>query len=755
MKPLWHKDDIGAATVGALATLPQAVAYGLIVVSPLGAEWAAFGISVSVATAIAYGFFTGLFTTHPFMVSGPKAVLALVIAAGIQSALDRGETPENALLLGFTGVIVAGVFQIGSGVLRLGHVVSYVPVPVLAGFMNASALLVMLSSVPMVLGVPEMTVEQLLAGGSVDASLWALGVSGLTIIVNFLAEGRVRFLPAALIGLIAGAAVYYAGIKGLDLPQGPEVGHIDLAPLLQLPMLFTHADPMAVLMRAPDIPLLTGLSIGLLTSFDTVLSSGSLNIDDGGKPDANRDLRVHGAANFLMGVLGYMPGSGTLSRSMAIINAGAKTRAANAGVGIVFLIMLVVLAPMVAALPLWATAGMLLATAVQALDKGTLANIRRIVRREVPYPRILAGDLAVTFVVVVTALIFNLIAAVGVGIVLAVVLFVLGVGRNPVRRVLLGSRVRSKVQRRPEQISLLEQEGHRIAVIEVQGALFFGACAQLQSVAQRQIALGAAYLILDFRHVTSIDSIGTALLRTLNIQCREQGGRLSLSYIQPERRLKIVEQRRDENGSETEDLRRPTILRWLWLSLHANGVVDALGEDAIFDDTEKALGDAEERLLSRLGRSSELSPRGIIASSPILAGLTREQVRSLGRFARRQTFLKEEAVFSQGEVGDRAYLMVRGRMDVSIDIPGSNRKRRVSSLAEGTMFGEMGLLDGEKRSATVRATQASRCFSIGRDEFDALRREYPDIALLLMQNLGRQFAERLRLANNIISELEH
>jgi SulP family sulfate permease len=555
LKPLWYKDDIGAATVGALATLPQAVAYGLIVVSPLGAEWAAFGISVSVATAIAYGFFTGLFTTHPFMVSGPKAVLALVIAAGIQSALGRGETPENALFLGFAGVIVAGAFQIASGVLRLGHVVSYVPVPVLAGFMNASALLVMLSSVPMVLGVPEMTVEQLLAGGIVDASLWALGVSGLTIIVNFLAEGRVRFLPAALIGLIAGAAVYYAGIAGLGLPQGPEVGHIDLASLLQLPMLFTHADPVAVLMRAPDIPLLTGLSIGLLTSFDTVLSSGSLNIDDGGKPDANHDLRVHGAANFVMGVLGYMPGSGTLSRSMAIINAGAKTRAANAGVGIVFLIMLVVLAPVVAALPLWATAGMLLATAVQAFDKGTLANIRRIIRREVPYPRILAGDLAVTFVVVVTALIFNLIAAVGVGIVLAVVLFVLGVGRNPVRRVLLGSRVRSKVQRRPEQIALLEQEGHRIAVIEVQGALFFGACAQLQSVAERQIALGAAYLILDFRHVTSIDSTGTALLRTLNIQCREQGGRLSLSYIQPERRLKIVEQRRDENGSEAEDMR--------------------------------------------------------------------------------------------------------------------------------------------------------------------------------------------------------
>lgn len=191
------------------------------------------------------------------------------------------------------------------------------------------------------------------------------------------------------------------------------------------------------------------------------------------------------------------------------------------------------------------------------------------------------------------------------------------------------------------------------------------------------------------------------------------------------------------------------------MSLHANGVVDALGEDAIFDDTEKALADAEERLLSRLGRSSARSSRGIIASSPILEGLTRAQILSLGKFARRQTVKKGDAVFAQGEAGDRAYLMVRGRMDVLIDIPGSNRKRRVSSLAEGTMFGEMGLLDGEKRSATVRSTRASRCFSIGREEFDALRRDNPDIALLLMQNLGRQFAERLRLANNIISELEH
>lgn len=125
--------------MGALTTLPQAVACGLIAVSPLGAGWSVFGIMASIGSAIVFGLLTAAFDSNPFLISGPRAVTALVFAVGIQAGLDRGLDPETALFLSFSGVMVSGIFQMVSGFLQLGHVVMYLPLSVLAGSMSASA----------------------------------------------------------------------------------------------------------------------------------------------------------------------------------------------------------------------------------------------------------------------------------------------------------------------------------------------------------------------------------------------------------------------------------------------------------------------------------------------------------------------------------------------------------------------------------------------------------------------------------------
>jgi len=356
--------------------------------------------------------------------------------------------------------------------------------------------------------------------------------------------------------------------------------------------------------------------------------------------------------------------------------------------------------------------------------------------------------------VVVSALVLNLIAAIVVGMVLAVALFVLGMGRDPVRRILDGSKIHSKVLRPGFQTQVLEREGHRIAVIEVQGALFFGACARLQSQAKTLIGKGAEFLILDLRHMTSIDSTGCALLRALAVNCLEAGGHLLISRVEPERRLS-PSQRRVHQGEAAKPLYVGRAqLRWIWLNLEANGVIGLVGKDWIFDDTDIALANCEEILLTRLGKSGRVRQRGVIASSNSFASLTREQIISLGRYTKRHWFAADETVFVQGSVGTQAYFLVTGRMDVLIDIPGSVRKRRVSSLTEGTMFAEMGLIDGELRSATIRAVRPSACFSIDAENFDKLQAAMPEVALVLLRNLNRQFANRLRHANTMISELE-
>ncbi len=749
------KADVGAAGVGALATLPQAVAYGLIAMLPLGPDWAAFGILASVGSAIAFGILTGFYSSNPFMVSGPSAVTALVLATGLEAAISRGYAPAQAIQLVFIGIIIAGLFQLTAGLARLGQAISYVPVPVLAGFVNASALLVLLSSLPMVLGLPDSSVNDIiLNGGIFDASVWAISISGLTIVCNFSFEGRVRILPAALLGLAAGTIVYHLGIIFGDVSPGPEVGNIDLLALLKTPQLFSAELSVAMLLNEADIPLLTGLSIGLLSSFNTALTGAALDMQTGNDGDVNKDLRSHGGVNAVMGLIGFLPGSGALTRSTAIINSGAATRAAKIGVGVVFFLFLVLLAPVVATLPLWATAGMLAATAIQAIDKPTVAKIRGIVTRSLPYPRVLIGDITVTLAVVITALALNLIAAVGVGIILAVILFVLGMGRDPVRRTFTAAKVHSKVQRPQSEMQLLEREGHRIGIIEVQGALFFGACARLQSQARALSAQGAELIVLDFRHLTSIDSTGCALLRTIAINCAEAGGRLLISRVERERRLNPSTRRR-HNGSDLKpDNISRSQLRWIWLNLEANGVIERIGEDSVFDDTDTALAACEETLIKRLGYSGNRENRGIVASSDLFHGLTRARVMILGRYAQRHRFNVNDLVFAQGDGGDRAYFLVTGRMDVLIDIPGSVRKRRVSALTEGTLFAEMGLIDGEARSATVRAVRSSACFSIDAESFARLQEEIPDVALILMHNVARQFAHRLRHANNMISELE-
>ena len=521
------KNDVGAALVGALAALPQAVAYGLIATLPLGPEWTAFGIMASVGSAIVFGILSGGLSTNPFMVSGPSAVTAVVLATSLHTAIERGYAAPEALVLAFAGVVVAGAIQLFAGLLRLGHVVSYVPVPVLAGFVNASALIVLISSLPMILGLPGLSMSELLNGGIADLSLWAVLVSGMTILCNFVFEGRIRFIPAVLVGLVLGSLTYHAGMYFAAQPAGPEIGHIDLLALFKMPLMLstdTHWPSFwPTLWHEADIPLLGGLSIGLLSAFNTALVGAALDMRTGIEGSVNKDLRTHGVLNMLMGVLGYLPASGALSRSTAALNGGAKTRAANAGVGLMFALILALLAPLVAALPLWATSGMLFATAIQAIDNSTVEKIRGIITRSVPYPRVLASDIVVTLVVVITALALNLIAAIVVGILLAVALFVLGMGRDPVRRTLDGSKIHSKVQRSSIQTEALENEGHRIAVIEVQGALFFGACARLQSQAKALIGKGAEFLNIDLHHMTSIDSTGCALLRTLAVNCGEGG----------------------------------------------------------------------------------------------------------------------------------------------------------------------------------------------------------------------------------------
>ena len=113
-----------------------------------------------------------------------------------------------------------------------------------------------------------------------------------------------------------------------------------------------------------------------------------------------------------------------------------------------------------------------------------------------------------------------------------------------------------------------------------------------------------------------------------------------------------------------------------------------------------------------------------------------------------------EPLCRQGDPGDCIFIIESGSAEISINIPGQNRRRRLATLEAGAIFGEMALLDQGMRSANVQALDDIDCYEISREEFERLKNEYPQIALVILERLGRILVSRLRVANETIGELE-
>jgi CRP-like cAMP-binding protein len=126
-------------------------------------------------------------------------------------------------------------------------------------------------------------------------------------------------------------------------------------------------------------------------------------------------------------------------------------------------------------------------------------------------------------------------------------------------------------------------------------------------------------------------------------------------------------------------------------------------------------------------------------------GLASDERTLVASFMSQHTYAVGETVFSEGDEGDALFIIVRGAASVRIALPVGDR--RLVTFAPGTVFGEMALLDRQKRSATIRADEELVCFVLQRARFDELANDYPKVAMMLMANMAREMSHRLRTIN--------
>src|SRR5262245_22109551 len=531
-------DLAGGLSAGAI-TIPASMGYGLLALQPLGDQYVSHGIAAGLFSAIIVLFAAALLRGAPGLIYTPRSVVTLVMAAVVLEGVVRGPVSRAAggdvtrtLTLVFFVVLLAGVFQMLFGVLRLGTFIRYIPSPVMAGFQNAVALLIMVAQLDALLGFQQHVPIRQLADNLGEIQPLTLAVGLLTAVVMLRGQKITTRLPPVILALLVGSAGYYAlALLGQGARLGPVVGPLPDA--LPIPRYFTG---FGSIFTEPQLwPVLITLAVGafslaIVSSLDFLLCARVMDGVTGDRSRGSHELVRIGIANIVASGFGAIPSGVNLGASLANHRAGGRTRRAGLIAGGVVLLATLLLAPAIARLPRVVVAGMLLVIGIQLFDPWSLGHLARIVKGERAHWRAMRLDLFVVLLVAATILVVDPVAGVGMGVGVAVLFFLVRMSRSVVRRTYHGDTVRSRRARAARRMELLAERGQQIIVFELEGPIFFGTAEGLAHRAEAAAEAGARYVILDLKRVNELDSTGARILLQVSERLKRHGSTLFLSH---------------------------------------------------------------------------------------------------------------------------------------------------------------------------------------------------------------------------------
>ncbi len=726
--------EAGAGVSAAFVLVAMMLPLGLIAFAPLGEYAVEAGLRAALAAAI-FGNLTALVLGGALLPNEvPRASSVFLFAAFILRIASDGTlraSPTGGvveiLYLAALCLALTGAIQIAFGVLRLGNIARFVPYPVVAGLMTGLAVSLVIYELPEVLGTHgggggHGAADGEDAHGGING--WTLLVGLATIVVFVVVRKRWPALPSKLIGLAAGtaiAALITVLVHGDVGPRVPFLGRIPLPDAL-LPML--SSDGIALALHYGYDLLITALAIAVVGSLDSLLAA--VGESDGPLDTAhhpNRLLVALGCGNLVSSVFGGVPVAYSSHHALQAHHGGGRKWVSPFATTATLVLLLLYGAPLLQLIPVAALSAMMLVIAVGLIDRWAGSTIDRVRRGQ--YDSELIVNIALVVLVAGVTIVFGLVAAVITGLILSMGLFLAVMNRSLIRSVRTGASRGSRRVYPPEQASFLRVEGHRIKLIELDGAIFFGTADRLAFEAMRA-AEGAQYLILDLRRVTMVDASGALMLQKLTRLLREQGVTLLLAHL-----------------SATSRLGR---------AIQGAGVFTQRHHTDWFDDADRALEWAERRLLEAsdtLGNDRELA----IGEFALLEGLTPDELQFMKPYLDRQLFPARAALYHEGQLGDRLYLLARGAVSiVSEDPEAKGKHRRVVTLAPGVIFGESAMIEGGTRSVTAIAEGEVVTYSLSRSNLDAINARNPDLYRRIVLNMLAHMSGLLRMTTAILRD---
>ena len=394
LKEWWGRPhrDILSGLVVAFAMIPEAIAFsGIAGVDPRVGLFGAFLLSVTLAVV----------GGRTAMITSATGSTALLMTGLVQQGDALGEGMGLQFLL--AAGILTGLLQIAWGYLRLAHQMRFVPQPVMAGFVNALAILIALAQLPQ-LGLDWFHPEQVPVTASQLPAIWGLML--LTLLIIYLLPRLTTAVPSALVAILICTGLSIR--LGLDIPTVASLGTLpDGLPQFGLP-------------RVPWTPatlgliLPTALAISLVGLMETFLTQDILDDLTDSSSSKNHEARGQGLGNIVSALFGGMAGCALVGQSVMNVGYGGRTRLSTLTSGVALLAMILLASRWVNQIPMATLVGVMVMIAINTANWNSIRAIRRIPR----------SDTAVMLLtVVVTVLTHNLAVGLLSGVALAGILF--------------------------------------------------------------------------------------------------------------------------------------------------------------------------------------------------------------------------------------------------------------------------------------------------------------------------------------------
>ncbi len=432
---------------------------------------------------------------------------------------------------------------------------------------------------------------------------------------------------------------------------------------------------------------------------------------------ARRNLAATGLGSIAAGLFGGVPISGSPAQVTANFRAGGRDRLSVLAVAVCTLLLLLFAPGFTGLVPAIVPQAVLIVVAFRLMDTGFVTRIRHDRNAGDPETRKRAlFDLVTFLAVMIPTATGELIWGVAFGIAISIAIFLMRMGRPVVRNRAFGDVRRSKRIRATREAQQLERYWHETLVLELQGVLFFGNADDLSQVIA-QYAGRCRRIILDMRRVNDIDSTGASILRQAIERARRSSCEIVLSQV----------------GAALSPLRAtPEPCR-------------------IFPDLDAALEWSENALLRAHQPAGAESDALSIEALDICKGLAPEDIARLSAHLRHARYEAGAVLCRAGEPADRMWILAKGCVSVRADETAS---RRLNAIAHGTTVGEMALIEGGTRSATVIADEEVEAYLLTKESFEQLLGAHPKLANRILHNLARELVRRLRRASAEIARAE-